>query len=74
VAAKLSRYNVASSNCQETTGMFRILKLNLHGIKEMSECSRFYTSIVEILSLRSRSRLKRNFIVYLSLSILLPSL
>jgi hypothetical protein len=52
--------------------MFRILELNLHGIGIMSECSRFYTSIVEILSLRARSRLKRNLIVYLS--ILLPSL
>jgi hypothetical protein len=54
--------------------MFRILELNLHGIGIMSECSRFYTSTVEILSLRSRSKLKRNLIVYLSLSILLPSL
>jgi hypothetical protein len=54
--------------------MFRILELNLHGIVEMSECSRFYTSTVGILSLQSRCRLKRSLIVYLSLSILLPSL
>jgi hypothetical protein len=48
MAAKSSRYNVASSDAKENTGMFAILELNLHGIGIMSECSSLYTFAVGI--------------------------